>query len=152
VRPATEAEASYFAGFVCAEGCFIRTGNRFRFAVGLGATDSDSCDQLLRFFDVGMVSRSPRRRQHYDDEVSYQVQALAELVEVIVPFMDAHLPASHKRTQYLAWRAALLDYWEHDARRVRPCSFPVARSLAASKASAARTSDVARQRDGTTLS
>jgi len=124
VRPATEAEASYVAGFVCAEGSFIRTGNRFRFAVGLGALDTDSCDQLLRFFGVGRLNRSPRRQRHYDNEISYYVQALAELVDVIVPFMDAHLPASYKRTQYLAWRAALLDYWEHEARRVRPCSFP----------------------------
>lgn len=38
--------------------------------------------------------------------------------------MDAHLPASYKRDQYLVWRAALLDYWERDARRVRPCAVP----------------------------
>jgi hypothetical protein len=38
-------------------------------------------------------------------------------VEVVVPFMDEHLPPSHKRGQYLAWRAELVDYWEHRARR-----------------------------------
>jgi hypothetical protein len=36
--------------------------------------------------------------------------------------MDEHLPDSHKRTQYLVWRAQLLDYWEHRARRRRPCT------------------------------
>jgi hypothetical protein len=39
-----------------------------------------------------------------------------------VPFMDAHLPPSYKREQYLAWRGRLLDYWEHRAKRVRPCT------------------------------
>ena len=38
-----------------------------------------------------------------------------------MPFMDEHLPPSHKREQYLVWRAQLLDYWEHQARRRRPC-------------------------------
>jgi hypothetical protein len=36
--------------------------------------------------------------------------------------MDEHLPASYKRVQYLDWRARLFEYWEHDAKRVRPCS------------------------------
>ena len=33
-----------------------------------------------------------------------------------------HLPPSYKRTQYEAWRAELLRYWEVDARRRRPCA------------------------------
>ena len=122
--PATEEQAVWVGGFVCAEGSFIRSGNSFRFAVGLGATDAESCHQLHRFFGVGSVTTSPRRREHYDDEVAYHVQALPDLVDVVVPFMDAHLPASYKRDQYLAWRAALLDYWERGARRVRPCAVP----------------------------
>lgn len=52
------------------------------------------------------------------------MQGLPDLVGVVVPFMDVHLPASYKRDQYLAWRAAVLDYWERDARRVRPCAVP----------------------------
>jgi hypothetical protein len=47
---------------------------------------------------------------------------LTDHVEVIVPFMDQHLPPSHKREQYLAWRAQLLDYWDNHARRRRPCT------------------------------
>lgn len=65
---------------------------------------------------------SPRRKKHYDDEVNYAVQSLRELVEMVVPFMDEHLPASYKRMQYLAWKERLLDYWEHRAKRVRPCA------------------------------
>ncbi len=56
--------------------------------------------------------------------MSFQVQALPGLVDVVVPFIDAHLPASYKRVQYLAWRDELLDYWDRDARRVRPCAVP----------------------------
>jgi len=49
------------------------------------------------------------------------VQSQRQLIEVIVPFMDEHLPESYKRQQYLEWRAKLLDYWEHRAKRRRPC-------------------------------
>ena len=52
----------------------------------------------------------------------FQVRKLKDLVDVVVPFMDEHLPASHKREQYLVWRAQLLDYWEHRARRRRACT------------------------------
>jgi hypothetical protein len=47
---------------------------------------------------------------------------MKDLGEVVVPFMDEHLPPSHKREQYLVWRAQSLDYWEHRARRRRPCT------------------------------
>jgi hypothetical protein len=121
VRPAGDLSA-FVAGFVCAEGCFKIGRSRFSFNVGLGATDAASCHLLRSFFGVGHVYEYPRRRQHYDDEVVYVVQPLRELVEVIVPFMDEHLAPSYKRQQYEIWRAALLDYWEHDAKRRRPCS------------------------------
>jgi hypothetical protein len=77
---------------------------------------------LREFFGCGGIYRYPRRQAHYDDECAFAIQSLKDHVEVTIPFMDAHLPASHKREQYLAWRAALLDYWEHDAKRVRPCT------------------------------
>jgi hypothetical protein len=80
------------------------------------------CNVLQDFLGVGHVYDSPRRREHYDDEVCYAVKALKELMLVVVPFMDAHLPASYKREHYLAWRERLLDYWEHRAKRVRPCT------------------------------
>lgn len=113
-------------GFVAAEGTFVVSGIRpsFTFAVALGATDRESCALLRAVLGVGHVRAYQRRRAHFDDEICFQVRKLAELVEVIVPFMDEHLPASHKREQYLAWRAELLDHWEHRARRRRTCTVP----------------------------
>ncbi|HET7487611.1 MAG TPA: hypothetical protein VFJ85_06745 [Acidimicrobiales bacterium] len=124
MRPATE-PARFLPGFIAAEGCFTRARadpGHHAFSVGLGAVDAGSIEFLLAFLGVGFVSRSARRAAHYDDEITFQVRKLAHLVGVVVPFMDAHLPPSHKRTQYEAWRADLLDYWEHRARRRRPCS------------------------------
>ena len=119
MQPAGE-RAAFVAGFVAAEGCFTRGGHRrFAFTVALGSDDAEFCRSLPGWFGVGRVHTSPRRRPHYQDEVTYRVDALADLVEVIVPFMDEHLPPSHKRGQYLAWRADLLTYWEHGARRRR---------------------------------
>ncbi len=122
MRPATDA-AAWLTGFVVAEGCFTgaSNGSDFTFAVGLGATDGDTCELLHEFFGVGAVRRYGRRKAHYDDEVTFSVRAVPELLSVIVPFMDEHLPASYKRTQYEAWRSRLFDYWEHRAKRVRPC-------------------------------
>jgi LAGLIDADG DNA endonuclease family protein len=123
VKPATEV-AAFVAGLISAEGTFT-TGNgerTFTCAVQLGATDSDSIDLLHAYFGIGSVRWYPRRQPHYDDTVSWSVRAFRDLFEVIVPFMDVHLPVSHKRTQYLAWRAALLDYWEHSARRRGTCT------------------------------
>ncbi len=122
MQPATDLGA-WVAGFVVAEGCFTgpADGSRFIFAVGLGATDSGMCGMLREFFGVGTITRSPRRKEHYDDEVTYGVRSTRALVDVIVPFMDEHLPPSYKRVQYEAWRSGLLDYWEHRTKRVRPC-------------------------------
>lgn len=111
------------AGFVAAEGCFTRNGpKRFVFSIGLGAEDAGSCWKALAILGVGHVYFSPRRKSHYDNEVQYTVSALPDLIEVIVPFMDEHLPPSYKREQYLAWRADLLEYWETKAKRRRPCT------------------------------
>lgn len=116
----------FLAGFVVAEGSFSgsATGEarRFIFEVGLGATDRAMCERFPEFFGVGFIVESPRRKAHYDDEVAYHATALRDLIDVIVPFMDEHLAPSHKREQYLAWRAELFDYWEHRAKRVRECT------------------------------
>lgn len=121
--PATDT-ARFLGGFVAAEGCFTRAGDRghFAFSVGLGAADASTCELLAAFLGVGFLTRSTRRRSHYDDEVSLQVRKLADLAGVVVPFMDEHLPPSYKRVQYERWRAELLVYWEHSARRRRPCT------------------------------
>lgn len=115
--------AGYIAGFVVAEGHFAHNPAKrsFRFAVALGATDRATCEWLHEFLGVGHVHVYPRRKAHYDDEVVFAVGSLRELVDVIVPFMDEHLPPSHKRQQYAAWRADLLSYWENQAKRRRAC-------------------------------
>ena len=121
--PDTEDLAAFVGGFVAAEGTFVgrRTGRRFTYAVGLGAVDATTCDTLQEYFGCGNVSRSARREPHYDDECAFAIQGLLDHVQVTIPFMDVHLPVSHKRDQYLGWRRQLVDYWERDAKRVRPC-------------------------------
>jgi hypothetical protein len=121
VRPATKF-ADFIGGFVAAEGCFTGTAKRFTFSVGLGAVDAEVCLLLRDFFGCGSVVESPRRKAYYDDECSFTIQSIKDHLRVTLPFMDEHLPASHKRQQYLVWRAQLLDYWEHRAKRVRPCT------------------------------
>jgi hypothetical protein len=123
VRPVTSHFAAYVAGFIAAEGAFIRTDERyFTCVVALSASDSETAELLHDYLGVGYVRWFARRRAHFDDEVRWTVRRLPDLVGVIVPFMDEHLPPSHKRAQYLAWRAPLLAYWEHRARRRRACS------------------------------
>jgi hypothetical protein len=91
--------------------------------LAFGAVDAGLCDLAKRVLGVGTVSVYPRRKAHYDDEAVYVVQRTQHLVERIVPFMDVFLPRdSHKSRQYEVWRAALLDHWEHHARRRRSCT------------------------------
>lgn len=124
MQPVTSRLPAFLGGFAAAEGSFGMGGvpPRFRFAVGLGAIDTSVCELFHQFLGVGHVHHSPRRKSHYDDEVTFSVQAMVELIEVVVPFMDEHLPDSYKRQQYLEWRMNLFDYWEHHARRRRPCT------------------------------
>jgi hypothetical protein len=124
VQRDTEAVAAFLAGFVAAEGCFSRSGNgrRFTFEVGLGRADRGMCEQFHAWLRVGHIYDGRRRMPHHDDSSTFMVQSLRELVGVIVPFMDAHLPPSYKQEQYGQWREQLLYYWEHHARRVRRCS------------------------------
>lgn len=80
------------------------------------------CFVFHEHLGVGSVHRSPRRKPHYEDEVQFVVQSTRDLVEVVVPFMDAHLLPSYKRAQYEEWRARLIDDWEHRARRRATCT------------------------------
>lgn len=123
MQPATDL-ADFVAGFVAAEGTFGVSGtpSSFTFAVALGAEDRESCATLRSYFGVGHVRAYRRREAHFDDEIVFVVRKLRDLVRVIVPFMDEHLPPSHKREQYVVWRTQLLDYWENRARRRRVCT------------------------------
>lgn len=95
--PATKELCRFLAGFHAGEGCFSGSaGNRFCLEVGLGSLDRGMCEGLQNFLEVGHVYDSPRRKDHYDDEVNYVVQSLQELIDVFVPFMDARLPPSYK--------------------------------------------------------
>lgn len=123
-RPATEI-AAFLGGFIAAEGCFHlppTKGGRFSFTVSLGGIDQAMIDLLHDFFGCGFTTWSPRRRPHYDDEVTFTVKKLRDLVEMVVPFMDEHLPFSYKHHQYLVWRTVLLRYWTEEA--VRTCGVP----------------------------
>jgi hypothetical protein len=120
VRPVGDG-AAFFAGFVAAEGCFTgtRRGRRFVFTIGLGSLDRRLCETFPGWLGVGRTRSYPPRRPHYQGETVYAVSAIPDLIEVVVPFMDEHLPPSSKREQYLVWRTELLDHWEHSARRRR---------------------------------
>jgi hypothetical protein len=124
VPPATEYIADFIGGFVAAEGSFVVSGqpSKFAFSVGLGATDSATCHSLQAFFGCGGIFTYARRKLHYDDECTFVIQSLRDHLAVTIPFMDVHLPVSYKREQYLVWRERLLEYWEHDAKRVRECT------------------------------
>jgi len=113
--------AAFIGGFVAAEGTFTSTGRRFRFAVALAHQDHETCQRLSRWFGVGRIYHSARRSPQHADAVVYQVQSLTDLVAVIVPFMEEHLPASHKRDQFEAWSRELLSYVETRARRRGTC-------------------------------
>jgi len=114
--------AAFLGGFIAGEGYFGRYRRTFRCSVALGATDASMCSLLHEFLQVGRVRRYPRRRDHYDDEIVWVVSSLLELVHVVVPFLDEHLPASYKRDQYLSWRAQLMKYWHTRARRRGTCT------------------------------
>lgn len=121
---ATEGLAPFLAGVTAAEGSFFRTGTppKFVFAVGLGAVDASTCELFRTYLGVGNIIFFPRRKPHYDDEVTFSVQSMRDHLAATIPFMDGHLPESYKRQQYLAWRAELLEYWERSAKRRRPCT------------------------------
>lgn len=119
MRPRHAAIADGIGGLVAAEGTFAvvqvrdaRGGIRpsFTFAVMLGAVDRLTLDLFHAYLGVGRIRTYARRKEHHDDCVVFAVRAFADLLDVIVPFMDEHLPPSHKRTQYLAWREQLLAY------------------------------------------
>jgi hypothetical protein len=116
--------SAWIGGFTAAEGAFTRSHHppKFGFVIALASLDSSVCDTVHEFLEVGTVAIYPRRKAHYCDVVVYQVRSLSDLVNTVVPFMDEHLPASHKREQYLRWRRELLQYWEKEAKRVRPCT------------------------------
>ena len=62
--------------------------------------------RVLRLRDDDVASRAGGRTS--TTRSTFIVRRMRDLVEVIVPFMDEHLPPSYKRDQYEVWRTALL--------------------------------------------
>jgi hypothetical protein len=117
--------AAQIAGLIAAEGCFTSwQDRRFWFKVGMGAVDRELCQALCDYFGVGGLSGSRRRQPHLDDEVTYQVSALRDLIGTIVPFMDGWLPPCHKRQQYERWREQVVHRWETRSRQAQGCAIP----------------------------
>jgi hypothetical protein len=116
--------ATYIGGFVAAEGTFIARpwDGGFAFAIALGANDHEMVELLHEFLGCGRVTWRRRRKDHYDDEVTFVVRRMKDLVEVVIPFMDEHLPPSYKRQQFEPWRAEVLEYWDTGVRRRRGCT------------------------------
>ncbi len=99
-------------GFIAAEGHFSQSGTKFKLVIGLAAEDEKSVDAIARSLAVGTRHRYPARRFGTQEQVTWQVQALPELVQVIVPLCDAYLLPCHKRDQYTVWRSALFAHLE----------------------------------------
>ncbi len=120
IGPAAGVIADHLGGVVAAEGTFAvaqaaerrdgRTRPSFTFAVALGAVDTTTVELFRAYLGVGRIRTYARRKAHYDDEVVFAVRAFRDLVDVVVPFLDGHLPPSYKSTQYETWRAQLLAY------------------------------------------
>ncbi|HEX5265252.1 MAG TPA: LAGLIDADG family homing endonuclease [Acidimicrobiales bacterium] len=125
MSPATD-WASFVGGLIAGEGTFVCTGRRpsFTFSIRLGAADGDLLREVKEFFGCGTLHWYPRRKAHYDDEMVFQVRRLADLVGVVVPYMDEHLPPSYKRLQYEAWRDKLVLYCDQRPRGPRRCAVP----------------------------
>lgn len=120
VSPATDDLVAFLAGFTAAEGCFtgLRDGSRFTFAMGVGSTDRGMCEAFRSILGAGHITDAARRQPHHDDQSTFAIGSAHDLIGLVVPFMDQHLPPSHKRDQYLDWRERLFDYW--DRRACRP--------------------------------
>lgn len=119
--PDTDTRA-YLGGFTAAEGYFGRTSDAFAFRVAVGSKDIGMCELLRETLGVGRVYAYPPRREGYEGSAVFGVRSHPDLVNVVVPFMDKFLIESYKRQQFMVWRAALLDFWEHRAKRRRPCT------------------------------
>ena len=92
MRPATDNLADFIGGFVATEGCFTGHGKRrFRFNVGLGASDDGMCELIRAVFGVGYLTRSTRRKPYHDDEVQFWEHGFRRRKTCIVD--DCNAPA-----------------------------------------------------------
>lgn len=103
------------AGVVAGDGYLWDGGSRFALVVQLAADDRETCEGLQRAFgSSGRIRVLPARRGGGSPVVVYRVDRLVELLDEVIPLLDAWLPPCHRRTQFDAWSRSVL---EHSARR-----------------------------------
>jgi hypothetical protein len=132
------------AGVAAGEGSFSRARQapyadgsertRFVFAVGMATHDRSVLEALRTFLDHGSIQDQPARRAHWAPLSTFQINSRLGHHRATIPFADTFLLASHKRDQYLEWRAAFLaNEAAHPSRygkgrspcSVEGCSLPV---------------------------
>ena len=107
----------WVVGFVDGEGCFsigfvrqpdragragYRTGFQVvhRFVVTQGASSASALEELQEFFGVGRVYRNRRHDNHREDLLQYRVERRPDLLEVVIPFFEAHPLRTAKRRDF----------------------------------------------------
>jgi len=107
-RPGFE---QWVVGFVDGEGCFscpIQRNSRMRmgwqlqpmFAVVQGARSAQALALVQSYFGCGKIYRNRRRDNHREDLLTYQVFRLSDLLEVIIPFFEAHPLITAKNEEF----------------------------------------------------
>ena len=125
-------QQGWVIGFVDGEGCFsigfvrqdgdgdrggYRTGYQVthEFVVTQGASSVACLHELRQFFGVGQVIANRRHDNHREDLYRYVVRRRADLIDVIVPFFQAHTLHSSKRENFAKFAECLelIDAGEH---------------------------------------
>ena len=109
------------AGFVAGEGCFSVTRRlppfadgdprlRFVFTVQVARRDRQLLDDLRRALGCGSIHERPSRRDGWQPTSVLTVSGLRSHRETVIPFMERHLVAGHKRHQFDLWVQAMDAY------------------------------------------
>ena len=100
----------YVSGFSAGEGCFsvglirnntLRTGWEVRpcFAIHLHGKDFALLKEIQAFFGVGSISTSK------SGSVSYQVQSVKDIANVLIPHFDKYLLLTKKQADFLLFKS-----------------------------------------------
>jgi hypothetical protein len=117
-------QTGWVVGFVDGEGCFsigfVRQPDRagragyktgfqvvHRFVVTQGASSAAALEELREFFGVGLINRNRRHDNHREDLLQYRVGRLADLLEVVIPFFEAHPLRTRKRQDFEKFSACV---------------------------------------------
>jgi hypothetical protein len=107
-RPGLE---EWIVGFVDGEGCFscpiqrnhiMTLGWQLQpvFSVVQGERSIRALEIIQTFLGCGRIYRNRRHDNHREDLMSYQVYRRADLLEVIIPFFEAHPLITAKRDDF----------------------------------------------------